>query len=403
MLTALDLPGMSGLELLESLEELERPLPVAVMTADAGAEVVIQVLRLGAVDCLQSPLSETDLRQLVERVVGTPAMRLRTPVPDQDCPDGLIIAGQNTARLVGMADKLHGLPEQLCLLEGEAGTGKELIARRIHHGGHPNRAGAFTVCNCADLDEASILATIMAPPAARPTLPGSGGETVLLERIDHLSVDCQRRIASLRSGRAAASLMRRRLIGTCEGRVPETVSKGGLQQDLFRCMQAGHLCLSPLRERPEEILPLARIFLLRIRQERGRGFQKLSSGAEAFLIAQAWPGNVGQLYEMLDQAAVLFDGAVLDARYLAELVSGHKLSSGNANASITIANLPPEPDAITMPEGGFDLDAWNRAFVAAALDRNDGSPVRTAAYLKLSRKVLYTLRKRYGLLKGRAV
>ena len=117
-----------------------------------------------------------------------------------------------------------------------------------------------------------------------------------------------------------------------------------------------------------------------------------------------------QLHHLLEQAGMLYDGAVLDVGPLRELLSevAQKTPPANAPAAATAAALPVptttdstatlNPTAVVLPEGNFDLDAWTRIVVQAALAKHQGSPVRTAAYLGVTRKVLYTLRKRYNLI-----
>jgi DNA-binding NtrC family response regulator len=134
----------------------------------------------------------------------------------------------------------------------------------------------------------------------------------------------------------------------------------------------------------------------RIRRLRGRGFQRLSSEAARLLTAYHWPGNVRQLHHLLEELGMLNDGAVLDERLVrAQCVNPEPLPTARSTPQET---LPPSSDQVMiLPEGGFDLDTWTRKVLAAALDKNQGSPVRTADYLGITRKVLYTLRKRHGL------
>jgi DNA-binding NtrC family response regulator len=144
----------------------------------------------------------------------------------------------------------------------------------------------------------------------------------------------------------------------------------------------------------------------RIRKLRGRGFQKLSSAASTMLTHYAWPGNIRQLHHFLEQAGMLHDGAVLDVPIIETFIGTSETSTTTKKAiTATVAKtamLPQQPQAIQLPEEQFDLDNWQRAIISAALERHGNAPVRTAAYLGISRKVLYTLRKRYGLLENEA-
>jgi two-component system repressor protein LuxO len=164
----------------------------------------------------------------------------------------------------------------------------------------------------------------------------------------------------------------------------------------------GFVRIPPLRERREEILPLAEAFLAAIRAARGGGFSGLAPAAAELLRDSPWPGNIRQLRHVLERASVLHgDGGALTPAVLGEVLAGEGAPSGPRPAVRQRQALAGRPPAeLELPAEGFDLDAWYRAMLAAALRRCDGSPVRTAAYLGITRKVLYTLRKRYDLMEG---
>jgi DNA-binding NtrC family response regulator len=151
----------------------------------------------------------------------------------------------------------------------------------------------------------------------------------------------------------------------------------------------------------------------RIRKQRGRGFQKLSTAAAELLTSYPWPGNIRQLYHFLEQAGMVHDGAVLDVPVIESFIThlSPSLNTEISTATVTLSSaitssatvlsvitLPNQPQVLQLPDNQFDLDAWQRAIISGALSKHDNAPVKTAAYLGISRKVLYTLRKRYGLL-----
>jgi DNA-binding NtrC family response regulator len=440
VLSDLRMPGMTGLELLEAMEGLDQPPPLALMTAFGDAETAIKALRMGAVDYLRKPVDVRELHQLIERFTGGPGLtgRMRTPMPPDSLVDDLLVAGAAIAKVVQLADRLHRAPDLPCLIEAETGCGKELIARRIHHGGRPAQAGPFVALNCAAIAPGLFEAELFGYAAGSFTgalaggSPGklalAAGGTLLLDEVAELPLDQQAKLLRVLESRSwypvgsnQLQRLKARVMCACNARLLSLVGSGRFREDLYYRLKVGHLTIPPLRERRDEILPLANHFLQTVRRERGRGFQKLSSDAETFLLAQDWPGNIRQLHHVLEQAAILFDGAVLDVRHLTELMPdakpmpdatmrmadalgalgalGTTVAKAQAGQS-TETPLPLDPTRVRLPHEGLDLDAWIRAVVEAALERHDGSPVRTAAYLGITRKVLYTLRKRYGLLTG---
>jgi transcriptional regulator with PAS, ATPase and Fis domain len=243
---------------------------------------------------------------------------------------------------------------------------------------------------------------------AQGKLALAAGGTLLLDEVADLPLDQQAKLLRVLEDRTFYPVgsnqlqhLKARVVCACNSNLLELVGKGRFREDLYYRLKVGHVRIPPLRERREDIVVLAQVFMQRIRRQRGRGFQRLASNAAKVLTAYAWPGNVRQLHHLLEQCALLSDGAVLDERVLHEHLP--ELASTPASPATTpnttpVAPVALDPATLVLPDGGFDLDAWNRAVIVAALAKHQGSPVRTATYLGVTRKVLYTLRKRYGLI-----
>jgi DNA-binding NtrC family response regulator len=404
VLSDLRMPDLDGLQLIKALDALEDPPACALMTAFGDTATAIEAMRLGAVDYLAKPIDVRDLHRLVERIErglsGT--MRPSESLAAQQL-DGLVVAGPAMARVVHLADRLHQAPHLPCLIEAETGCGKELIARRIHHGGVATPARPFVALNCAAIAPGLFEAELFGYAAGAFTGAVAGGQegklalagegTLFLDEVGDLPLDQQAKLLRVLEERTFYPIgsnklqrFRARLVCASNLQLVHLVETGRFRQDLFYRLKAGHLIIPPLRERREEIPVIARA--LAARQPGGA---RLSLAAERHLAAESWPGNVRQLAHALELAAVLAEGRVIGVEHL--------LPPGQAPAA-TVLSLPAgPPPALLLPEGTFPLDAWHQAIIAAAVERCDGSPVRTAAYLGITRKVLYTLRKRYGHLK----
>lgn len=416
VLSDLRMPGMDGLHLLAALEQLDNPPPFALMTAFGDADTAIAALRSGAVDYLRKPIDVRELHRLIERIgaTATPTNVELTPAPVvREEADGLVIHGDAFARVVNLADRLHTAGELPCLIEGETGSGKELIARRIHHGGQPRTNRPFVAVNCAAIAPGLFEAELFGYAAGSFTGALSGGAqgklalasggTLLLDELADLPGDQQAKLLRVLEDRTwypvgsnQLQQLKARVVCACNANLLELVAKGRFREDLYYRLKVGHIRIPPLRERREDVVALAQVFLQRIRRTRGRGFQRLSSEAAHLLTAYQWPGNVRQLHHLLEQLGMLHDGAVLDERLLREqLPDLAAVPVAPVEPSITATTL--DPHHVVLPDAGFDLDTWTRTVITAALAKHHGSPVRTATYLGLTRKVLYTLRKRYGL------
>ena len=415
VLSDLRMPGMDGLHLLAALEELDDPPPFALMTAFGDADTAISALRSGAVDYLRKPIDVRELHRLIERIAATTTTHTSAPAPVpvvREEADGLVIHGDAFARVVTLADRLHAASDLPCLIEGETGCGKELIARRIHHGGQPRTNRPFVAVNCAAIAPGLFEAELFGYAAgsftgalaggAQGKLALATGGTLLLDELAELPADQQAKLLRVLEDRTwypvgsnQLQTLKARVVCACNADLLELVAKGRFREDLYYRLKVGHVRIPPLRERREDIVALAQVFLVRIRRARGRGFQRLSSGAVRLLHDHPWPGNIRQLHHLLEQIGMLHDGAVLDESLLREHLPAAPTSATLVPGAPGSALPPP---ALALPEGGFDLDAWTRTVITTALGKHQGSPVRTAAYLGVTRKVLYTLRKRYGLL-----
>ena len=438
ILSDLRMPGMDGLHLLAALEQLDNPPPLALMTAFGDADTAIAALRQGAIDYLRKPIDVRELHRLIERISSLAATAnvisaaaTTTTLVIREEADGLVIHGETFARVITLADRLHAAHELPCLIEGETGSGKELIARRIHHGGKPRINSPFVAVNCAAIAPGLFEAELFGYAAgsftgalaggAQGKLALASGGTLLLDELADLLLDHQAKLLRVLEDRTWSPVgsnqlqqLKARVVCACNADLLDLVGRGRFREDLYYRLKVGHVRIPPLRDRRDDIVALAQVFMGRIRRSRGRGFQRLSSEAAKLLTDYRWPGNVRQLHHLLEQAGMLYDGAVLDVGPLRELLSEVAQKTppanapANAPAAATAAALPVptttdstatlNPTAVVLPEGNFDLDAWTRIVVQAALAKHQGSPVRTAAYLGVTRKVLYTLRKRYNLI-----
>lgn len=451
ILSDLRMPGMDGLHLLAALEQLDHPPPLALMTAFGDADTAIAALRQGAIDYLRKPIDVRELHRLIERIGSlTPTANPITPGTDtpviREEADGLVIHGENFARVIALADRLHAAHELPCLIEGETGSGKELIARRIHHGGKPRISSPFVAVNCAAIAPGLFEAELFGYAAgsftgalaggAQGKLALASGGTLLLDELADLPLDQQAKLLRVLEDRTWYPVgsnqlqhLKARVVCACNADLLDLVGRHRFREDLYYRLKVGHVRIPPLRERSEDILALAHVFMGRIRRSRGRGFQRLSSDAARVLTAYHWPGNVRQLHHLLEQAGMLYDGAVLDTGPLRDLLPDLARPGGTSSTSLrAITTIPTpslvseeaatptgetpmpvtttpapttirlDPANIVLPDGSFDLDTWTRTVVQTALAKHQGSPVRTATYLGITRKVLYTLRKRYGLI-----
>lgn len=430
LISDLRMPGMDGLALLSAVRALPSAPPVALMTAFGDSTTAIEAMRRGAVDYLRKPIDVRELHRLVERIE---LAARASPIPSiREVADGVIVAGADLDRLLALADRIHAAPDLPCLIEGETGTGKELFARRVHHGGEPCDA-PFVALNCtaisAGLFESELFGyapgafTGANPRGAEGKVAAAAGGTLFLDEIGDLPPDQQAKLLRLLEDRSwypvGDNRLRRlqaRIVCATNANLVGRVLEGRFREDLYYRLKVCHLRIPPLRERDGGVLPLARALLERAARRRSRSGMVLSPAAERIVATHRWPGNVRQLTHALEQACLLANDTLIDDGLLRSLIDdglgGGPLrptvaATPTPSAVTTPAPIPPQQPALSLPQlppgrisldpAGCNLDAWNRALVAEALRLNNGSPVRASTYLGVTRKVLYTLRKRYGL------
>jgi two-component system, NtrC family, response regulator AtoC len=420
VISDLRMPGMDGLSLLSALRTEPDAPPIALMTAFGDAGTAIEAMRRGAVDYLRKPIDVRELHRLVERI--DLASQTASVTPAHEVADGVIVAGADLEHLLALADRIHAAPDLPCLIEGETGTGKELFARRVHHGGDENDA-PFVALNCTaiapGLFESELFGyapgafTGANPRGAEGKISAAAGGTLFLDEIGDLPLEQQAKLLRLLEDRSwypvGDNHLRRlqaRIVCATNANLLGRVQDGRFREDLFYRLKVCHLRLPPLRERADGVLPLTHALLKRASRRRNRSGIRLSAEAELLISAHPWPGNVRQLTHTLEQACLLSNADVISVDLLKTLLDDGppsrrlpavQLQQLPAAATPTIALPHMPPPRLGLDPAGCNLDAWHRAIVAEALRLNHGSPVKASIYLGTTRKVLYTLRKRYGL------
>jgi DNA-binding NtrC family response regulator len=286
------------------------------------------------------------------------------------------------------------------LITGEPGTGKEWLARRIHAQG-PRREGLFIVVRCAGIPEARLEAELFGEEVAdgigaRQPQPGcatlAAGGTLFLDEIAALSPILQAKVLRMlqekrftRVGGTQTLTTDARIIGATTQNLDRLLAEGAFRSDLYYRLQVFPIALPPLRERREDILPLARHFLSRWSAAQGKNGRELSDDAGTLLCSYDWPGNVQELEAVMEEAVAQCHGSML-----------------------TSQDLPPalrEPtrtpvwrgEATTWPPGGIAMADLEKRLIQQALEQAQGNTSHAAKMLGLSQTELRTRMRRYGL------
>ncbi|MBI2889291.1 MAG: sigma-54-dependent Fis family transcriptional regulator [Nitrospirae bacterium] len=311
----------SGIRLLEVSKSRDPKVPVILLTAFASVESTVEAVRKGAFDCIGKPFEPKEFLALVERALARRAEGSARPHRESEGAGEETVATEMVGRSKAMLDvyKLiaHAAASDLpVLIEGETGTGKELVGRAIHR--HGVRVGKpFLAVNCAALPEPLLESELFghvrgaftgAEAMRRGLLVECGGGTLFLDEVGDLPPAVQPKLLRALEERAVRPLgssssmaIDVRIVSATNRPLPEFVSQRQFREDLFYRLNAITIRLPPLRERREDIPLLAEFFVRRFARE-GTSPPVLESEAEAWLRAYDWPGNVRQLQHAIQWA-----------------------------------------------------------------------------------------------------
>jgi DNA-binding NtrC family response regulator len=402
IVTDLMMPVMTGMDLIEQLRGLADPPPVIVVTAHGSKETGRELVnRLGAYDYLSKPISSDDLVLKIERAVEMRAMREAARV----------LSGQLQGRvrldsIVGESPAMQAIFKLVLkiarssvtvLLRGESGTGKELIARAIHR--HSQRsANPFFAINCAAIPETLLESELFGYERGAFTgadrrkiglFEAATGSTLFLDEIGDLSPGLQGKILRAlqekeirRIGGNASVPVDVRVVAATNRDLEAMMREGRFREDLYYRINVLPIVLPPLRTRPEDVVPLTRLFLERAAAEHGKAIEGISADALARLTAYSWPGNVRELSAILERAVLLADGPQIEPDDLPE-----EIRAGPGLGSLRIE----------IPPGGIDIEDVERALLLQAMEKSDWVIARAARLLHTSYRTMQYRLEKFGI------
>ena len=315
VISDVNMPGMDGHELLSEIKSRFPYLPVLLITAYATIDKSVKAIQSGAVDYLVKPFKPNKLISIVKKYT----------LGFFDETEGPVIASSISREIFKMSKKV-ALTDSTVLISGESGTGKEVLARYIHT--HSSRNDApFVAINCAAIPESMLEATLFgyekgAFTGAHQATPGkfehANGGTLLLDEISEMDLLLQAKLLRVLQEREVERLGSRqsialdlRIIATTNKKLDHQVKIGEFREDLFYRLSVFPIHWPSLRDRKEDILPLAEYFLSKHTKKMGRVYINLSSEVTEYLLSYDWPGNVRELDNAIQRALILQDGDML--------------------------------------------------------------------------------------------
>jgi two-component system, NtrC family, response regulator AtoC len=399
VVTDLNMPKMDGMALLKDLVGRPSAPPVVVVTAYGSIDSAVEAMRLGAIDYLQKPFDAERLHLTLARAFRVTDLiaenrRLRAAV--EGTYDFSQIVGESPAIVAALktAGKVAAT-DSTVLIRGESGTGKELVARAIHFNSR-RKSGPLVAVNCAALPETLLEAELFGAEAGaytgavkrrRGRVEQAKGGTLFLDEIGDMPLPIQAKLLRLLQertfvplgGEAELTADVRFLLATNRN-LEALMAAKSFREDLFYRVAVVPVTLPPLRDRGNDVLMLAEVFVHKFCAATGRKPMALTAAARTVLRAYPFPGNVRELANTLERAVILSEGDALNAAdlQLGVVASGEPEASRPAGAA----------QRVELPKAGLVLEDVERELILQALSRAEGNKSRAAKLLGLSRATL---------------
>jgi len=411
------LPDLTGIQVLERIRTQWPEQMVVMLTGEPDHETAVQAMRLGARDYLikGKPIREELLlvleRELSSQRLGREVQHHRQEKSQKFSRE--FVRGQSPAMqaVYTIVEQVAQSDSTSVLIEGESGTGKELIAHWIHELS-ARRDKPMLEVNCAAIPRELLESELFghekgAFTDARQQKQGllelANGGTLFLDEVGEMMLSIQvkllrvlERMTFKRVGGTKDITVSVRVISATNQNLETMVREQRFREDLFYRLKVVPIRVPPLRERREDILPLARHFLAQFNRQFGKTFESIDPGAEQVLLSYPWPGNIRELRNLFERIVLLSQGNRIVTQHLTSAIAPAP-SRGDSSMLQTLRSVL---EAGQIPEGGFDLEGTlgqiERDIIQRALDRSGGNQSRTAALLQMKRDKLRYRMKLYG-------
>jgi len=413
------LPHGSGLTLLEEIRIQHPEAIVIVMTAYATVNSAVEAMRIGANDYLTKPFSIEELSTILERsarrqVFDQESRTLRERLRSGSGPSNLLGNSAPIEKLYRILSKVAVNTHPVLIL-GEAGTGKELVARSIHANG-PSPGLPFIPVDCGsllpDLIEGELFGYVKGgvPGAVRAKtglLASPEGGTVFLDEISELTPDLQARLLRALQekevrpvGGGPPSPVRVRILAATNRDIEAMVNKGSFRKDLYFRLNVVSLRIPPLRERKSDIPLLAANLLERAR--RGTGLEyTFSDESLHMLMAYNWPGNVRELEHAIERACALSSGPVLRPADFPSAIQNYSIEVTSAlSPQAALPDFPEAPRPESSPSKLLSIAELEKQAILNTIRHVKGDKLHAARLLGIGKTTLYRKLKEYGIAEG---
>jgi DNA-binding NtrC family response regulator len=421
IITDLNLPGMQGTELITRLRQAGLQQPVILITAQSSIQAACDAIQAGAFDFIVKPMNLQQLEISTQRAVQfkeilkenvTLKENLKQQIGESN--ESIICKSQGFKGAMDLARRVSNSWATV-LITGESGTGKEVIARATHNLGE-RQQGPFIAINCSAIPESLLEAELFgyakgaftgASDKKEGLFEEANGGTLFLDEIGDLSLPLQAKLLRVlqegkikRIGENKMRDIQVRIVAATHKDLRAEIRAQKFREDLFFRLHVIPIHIPPLRDRKEDIIPLAEFFLRKFSSQNSSQPKKLSKEAFGFLLKHTWPGNVRELENMIERAVVLSENEMISLQDLLFETSQSESQSesfmdrsrfGSGESSAAMENFVPP---------GMPVEEVLKKHILMTLHHNGGSREKTAKMLRIDRKTLYRKLLQYGYNSG---
>lgn len=394
VLLDINMPGINGLETLKELKKIDSQIIVIIITGYGTADTAIDAMKCGCYDYVTKPFRLAEIKNVIEAALTDKDYNKK----NKKLKDILPPYKSGAIPIIGRSKKMQEVyrliarvinTDSTVLIQGESGTGKDLVARILHYNG-PRASKPFITVNCAAIPETLLETELFghekgvftgAHIARRGKFEQADGGTIFLDEIGDMSLNTQAKILRVMQSKTFTRIGGEkniyadvRLITATNKELRKAIKEGAFREDLFYRLDVLSLTLPSLRERKEDVLDLINFFIARYNEIGNKKVSFISPETKELLMQHDWPGNVRELEHAIEHAIVLANGYVLLPEHLPD----------------SLKNQTLKPSSISL-DVGLSLEEVEKLYILETLKMVNGNQTKAANILKVHRNTLHRL------------
>jgi len=397
------LPRMNGIEVLKTLKEVDENVTAIIITAFGDVTSAVEAMKLNAIDYITKPFNLEEVKIVVKKAIETRSFKKQVNNVIKKQKDrynfkNIVAESESMKKIVELTKKVSQSEATTILIEGESGTGKDLIARSIHFQSS-RRNKPFMEINCASIPENLLESELFgyekgaftdAKVLKKGLFELADGGTIFLDEIGEMPVGSQAKLLRAietksfkRLGGSRDIIVDVRIVASTNRNLERTVKEGKFREDLFYRINVIYIKVPPLRERKEDVIPLVNHFIQLFNVEFRKNVKGVSEEAMNILREYNWPGNVRELRNVIERAIILEGKDIILPKHL----------------SIYIGDKPLQKKQffINIPDTGISLEEVEKNLILLALEKAQGNKSHAAKLLNISRDTLRYRLYKYGI------